>query len=89
LIINFYFILKTQFIDAWKAPINLTQEAHEKLKRSQMEPPMKKAKKMRTIPLLEVIPDEIYCIRQPDSNEIPIVMFSHVDNIEGLTRAVM
>lgn len=54
-----------------------------------MEPPMKKVKKMRTIPLLEVIPDEIYCIRQPDSNEIPIVMFSHVDNIEGLTRAVM
>ena len=54
-----------------------------------MEPPLKKVKKMRTIPLLEVIPDEIHCIRHPNLNEIPIVMFSHVDNIDGLTRAVM
>lgn len=54
-----------------------------------MEPPLKKIKKMRTIPLLELIPDEIFCIRQPDLNDVPIVMFSHVDNIEGLSRAVM
>lgn len=76
-------------IDSWKAPINLTQEAHERLKRSQMEPVTKKAKKMRTIPLLETIPDEIMCIRRPENHEIPTVMFSHVDNQEGLTRAVM
>lgn len=54
-----------------------------------MEPPVKKIKRMRTIPLLETIPDEIMCLRQPDANEIPIIMFSNVDNIEGLTRAVM
>lgn len=42
---------------------------------------------MRTIPMLESIPDEIVCIRAPD--EIPIVMFSHVDNLEGLSRAVL
>lgn len=44
---------------------------------------------MRTIPLLETIPDEIICLRAPDFHEIPIVMFSHVDNIEGLSRAVL
>jgi hypothetical protein len=54
-----------------------------------MEPPVKRAKKMRTIPFLESITDEIMCVRQPDANQIPIVMFSNVDNVEGLTRAVV
>jgi len=77
-----------QLMNAWKAPINLTQEAHERVKRSQLEPPPTKAKKMRTIPYLEVIPDEISCVRQPEPNNVPIVMLSQVDNVDGLTRAV-
>lgn len=75
--------------DAWKSPINLTQEAHERVKRSQLEPPPIKAKRMRTIAFLETIPDEIICVRQPEPNNMPIVMFSQVDNIESLNRAVM
>lgn len=74
--------------DAWKAPINLTQEAHERVKRSQLDPPPVKAKKMRTIPFLETIPDEIACVRQPEPNNVPIVMLSQVDNADGLARAV-
>lgn len=54
-----------------------------------MEPNVKRAKKMRTIPPLETIPEEIQCIQKPEIHEIPIVMFSHVDNLDGLTRAVM
>jgi hypothetical protein len=54
-----------------------------------MEPPVKRAKKIRTLPLMESIPDEILCVRHPDVNDIPYVMFSHVDNVEGLSRAVM
>jgi hypothetical protein len=76
-------------LDAWKAPINLTQEAHERLKRSQLEPPAKRAKKMRTIPFLESLPNEIACMRPAEMNLSPVVvMFSHVDNIDGLMRAV-
>jgi PAX-interacting protein 1 len=74
--------------DAWKAPINLTQEAHERVKRSQMEPTPQKAKKLRTIPFLETFPEEISCVRQPEPNNVPVVMFSQVDNVEGLNRAV-
>lgn len=54
-----------------------------------MEQPVKKAKKMRTIPLLESIPNEIVCIRRPENYQMPIVMLSHIDNVDGLTRAVM
>lgn len=43
---------------------------------------------MRTIAFLESIPDEITCARQPEPNNVPVVMFSQVDNIEGLRRAV-
>jgi hypothetical protein len=43
---------------------------------------------MRTIPFLETISDEINCIRQPEPNNIPVVMFSQIDNADGLTRAV-
>lgn len=75
-------------LDAWKAPINLTQESHERLKRSQLDPTPQKTKKIRTIPFLETISDEINCIRQPEPNNIPIVMFSQIDNSDGLIRAV-
>lgn len=76
-------------IAAWKAPINLTQESHERAKRCLSEPAAEpKPKKMRTSPPLEEIPEEITCNQLPDPEKIPRVMFSQVDNIEGLTRAV-
>lgn len=81
--INNLFIL-----DAWKAPINLTQEAHERVKRSQLDPLQVKAKRMRTLPSLETLPDEVVCVRQLETDAIPIVMFSQVDNLEGLARTV-
>lgn len=74
--------------DAWKAPINLTQESHERVKRAINEPPPVPVKKARTVPPLEVIPDEIVSKKQPDADKIPIVLFSNVDNIGGLSRAV-
>jgi hypothetical protein len=52
-----------------------------------MEPSPQKAKKMRTIPFLESFSEEIVCIRQPDANNIPVIMFSQVDNFDGLNRA--
>lgn len=44
---------------------------------------------MRTIAFLETIPDEIVCSRQPEPNNIPVVMLSQVDNVDGLNRAVV
>lgn len=76
---------------AWKSPINLTPESHERVKRSLSEPPQPAAtvKKLRTLPPLEPIPAEIICQRQPDADSIPNILFSQIDNTEGLTRAVM
>lgn len=86
------FIFLNNLVDhsaAWKAPINLTQEAHERLKRSLTEPPpAPKTKKKRTVPPLEEIPESIVCNELPRSDCIPKVSFSQVDNKEGLHRAV-
>lgn len=74
---------------AWKSPINLTQESHERVKRGLSEPaPEPKEKRIRTYPHLELIPDEINCIQLPDPDKVPRVMFSQIDNIDGLQRAV-
>lgn len=74
---------------AWKSPINLTQESHERVKRHTTEPQTEpKAKKVRTIPPLEEIPDEIMCNETPEADKAPKIIFSQVDNIEGLTKAV-
>lgn len=79
-----YFILA-----AWKAPINLTQESHERAKRCLSEPtPEPKPKKIRTASPLEEIPEEIVCNEKPDPDRMPRIAFSQIDNIEGLTRAV-
>ncbi|KAJ6636356.1 PAX-interacting protein 1, partial [Pseudolycoriella hygida] len=81
--------LVPHLMTAWKSPINLTQESHERVKRHASEPPTEpKAKKPRTIPPLEEIPDEIQCNWKPDADKVPKVVFSQVDNIEGLKRAV-
>ena len=66
----------------------MTQEAHERVKRSQLEPVSVKAKRMRTIPPLETLPDEVVCVRPLDTDVVPVVMFSQVDNLDGLARTV-
>ncbi len=77
------------FAAAWKSPINLTQESHERVKRHNSEPQSEpKAKKIRTIPPLEEIPDEVLCTEPPEADKVPKIIFSQVDNIEGLTKAV-
>lgn len=83
--------LVMHLMTAWKSPINLTPESHERVKRSLSEPPQPAAtvKKLRTLPPLEPIPAEIICQRQPDADSIPNILFSQIDNTEGLTRAVM
>lgn len=67
----------------------MTQEAHERVKRSQLEPLPVKAKRMRTLPPLETLPDEVVCVRPLENDGVvPVVMFSQVDNLDGLARAV-
>lgn len=83
----FFFVL---ILDAWKSPINLTQESHERVKRSLSEPaPEPKPKRVRTHPPLEPIPDEIICTQLPESDQVPKIIFSQVDNLSGLQRAVL
>ncbi|KAL1400707.1 hypothetical protein pipiens_007212 [Culex pipiens pipiens] len=83
--------LVMHLMTAWKSPINLTPESHERVKRSLSEPPQPATppKKARTLPPLEAIPGEIVCQRQPDADSVPHVLFSQIDNTEGLMRAVM
>lgn len=52
----------------------------------QMEEP--KPKKPRVHEPLETIPDEIICIEGPSNGIVPYILFSQVDNLEGLKRAV-
>lgn len=66
----------------------MTQEAHERVKRSQLESIPVKAKRMRTLPPLETLPDEVVCVRQLDNDAVPVVMFSQVDYLDGLARTV-
>ncbi|XP_037036633.1 PAX-interacting protein 1 isoform X2 [Bradysia coprophila] len=81
--------LVPHLMTAWKSPINLTQESHERVKRHNSEPPAEpKVKKMRTIPPLEEIPDDIMCTEPLEADNAPKIIFSQVDNIDGLTRAV-
>uniref|UniRef100_A0A182JVI3 PAX-interacting protein 1 n=1 Tax=Anopheles christyi TaxID=43041 RepID=A0A182JVI3_9DIPT len=82
--------LVMHLMTAWKSPINLTQESHERVKRtlSELPPPVSGAKKARTLPPMEAIPQEIVCQRQPAPDAIPHVLFSQVDNSDGLKHAV-
>ncbi|GAB0097831.1 PAX-interacting protein 1 [Sergentomyia squamirostris] len=81
--------LVPHLMTAWKSPINLTQESHERVKRCLSEPPSApKPKKIRTLPPLEPIPDEIVCKKAPQGEDVPKILFSQVDNLDGLTRAV-
>lgn len=79
----------TLFSDAWKSPINLTQDSHERVKRllaeqNQNEP---KSKKPRTQEHLEKLPDIVVCNEKPE--QVPRILFSQIDNLEGLKNAVM
>lgn len=70
----------------------MTQESHERVKRgmaeaSGVEP---ETKKPRIVQMLEQFPEEIVCIRRPIDvgEETPRVMFSQVQNHDGLLKAV-
>lgn len=59
------------------------------MKRSQLEPPNVKAKRQRTLPPLENIPSDITCTQPLDPEKgQPVVLFSQVDNLVGLSKAV-
>lgn len=45
-----------------------------------------KAKKIRKYEPLEVLPDEIVCNEKPE--QVPRILFSQVDNLDGLKNAV-
>lgn len=67
----------------------MTQESHERIKRCHQESiSASKPKRARTEPVLELIPDEILCTTYPDPESVPKVIFSQIDNEEGLKRAV-
>lgn len=83
------FVIIFFFSAAWKSPINLTIESHERVKRSLSEPAaVPKPKKIRTLPPLEAIPDEIVCTNPPDADKIPRILLSQIDNSDGLKRAI-
>lgn len=74
--------------DAWKSPINLTPDSFERGKRflaetANSEP---KPKRIRKHEPLEVLPEQIVCNEKPD--QVPRILLSQVDNIEGLKNAV-
>lgn len=73
---------------AWKSPINLTQDSHERVKRMLAEPPVNepKPKKIRKSEPLEVLPDEIVCNEKPE--QVPRILLSQVDNVSGLENAI-
>ena len=81
---------------SWKSPINLNQESHERLKRCHSEPvPGPKPKKPAVevpVPQDEVVPEVIQVTKQrqqnADGSAALRVMFSQVENVEGLTKAV-
>lgn len=77
------------FSDAWKSPINLTHELFERMKRLTAEPASNepKPKKIRKYEPLEILPDEIVCNEKPE--QVPKILFSQVDNIDGLKNAVV
>lgn len=47
-----------------------------------------KPKRIRTLPPLEGIPDEIVCTNLPDADKVPRILLSQIDNTEGLKRAI-
>lgn len=75
-------------LDAWKSPINLTQDSHERVKRLLAEPANEpKSKKIRLNEPLEILPEKIVCNEKPE--QVPRILFSQVDNTDGLKNAVM
>lgn len=74
--------------DAWKAPINLSQEAHERVKRSLTEAGIEQRnKRLKMNHIREEIPENIICVEIP-SFKPPKVMFSNVMDLDGLKNVV-
>lgn len=92
--INIYAILtqlnhfNSNFVDAWKSPINLTQDSHERVKRLLADQTLNepKTKKVRVQEPLEQLPEVITCNEKPEY--VPRVLFSQIDNLSGLKNAV-
>lgn len=75
---------------AWKAPINLTQEAHERVKRSLSDPFYEqKPKRPKFSPYQEEIPETIVCVEFPQTEKPPKVIFSQVADPDALKKAVL
>lgn len=66
----------------------MTQELFERVKRLLSEPPANepKPKRIRRHEPWEVLPEQIVCNEKPE--QVPRILFSHVDNIDGLKNAV-
>lgn len=79
------------FLAAWKAPINLTQEAHERVKRHFSDPYAneQKIKRQKLSIYQEQLPEQIVCIEYPQTTKPPKVIFSQVADAESLKKAVM
>lgn len=73
---------------AWKSPINLSQDSFERVKRLLAEPATTepKPKRFRKREPLEVLPEQIVCNEKPE--QVPRILFSQVDNFDGLKNAV-
>lgn len=82
------YLILNSISDAWKLPINLTNTMNERLKRFKIELASNepKPKKIRKYEPLEILPEEIVCNEKPE--QVPRVLFSRVDNVEGLKNAV-
>uniref|UniRef100_A0A1A9WBC9 PAX-interacting protein 1 n=1 Tax=Glossina brevipalpis TaxID=37001 RepID=A0A1A9WBC9_9MUSC len=83
------YALVPHLMAAWKAPINLTQEAHERVKRYLAEPFFEKAKRQKISPYQEHVPETIVCLEYPQTNKPPKVLFSQVCDVESLKKVVI
>lgn len=84
--------LVAHLLTAWKAPINLTQEAHERVKRHLSDPygneQKLKRQKMNAFQQ-EQLPEQIVCVEYPTTTKPPKVIFSQVADAEALKKAVL
>lgn len=82
----------SSIVAAWKAPINLTQEAHERVKRH-LSDPYSSEQKLKRQKLnsfqQEQLPEQIVCLEYPTTTKPPKVIFSQVADVESLKKAVL
>lgn len=74
---------------AWKAPINLTQEAHERVKRYLANPYVEKSKRIKLTPYRDLLPKNIVCVEYPLAHKPPKVVFSQVLDVDSYKKVVV